>query len=156
MIYCFDCDGVICDTQGTSYENATPKEENIKKINRLYDAGNHITIFTGRGTVTGIDWRDVTEKQFAGWGLKYHELIFGKPPFDLFVDDHCINVKDFEEDEIMISLDYLEERLRRELDWFIEHEGKTRPYQVFNLLQSLSLKYLQLMDAKEANERIQE
>lgn len=95
-IIAFDCDGVICETQGTDYPNgATPKYENIAKINALYDAGNHILIFTGRGTESGIDWRELTERQFRDWGLKYHELKFGKPAFDLFVDDHCMNSEVF-------------------------------------------------------------
>ena len=98
--WCFDCDGVICDTEGTNYGTATPRKQNIEKINKLYDNGYHITVFTGRGSVSGIDWRDVTEKQFRNWGVKYHELVFGKPPFDMFVDDHAWNVKDFEEGKI--------------------------------------------------------
>ncbi len=100
MIYALDCDGVICNTQGTDYENAIPKQENINKINTLYDEGHRIIVFTGRGTVSGIDWRQVTEKQFKEWGLKYHELIFGKPNYDIFVDDHAYNVSDFEEGRI--------------------------------------------------------
>ena len=100
MNYCFDCDGVICETEGTDYENATSKKKNIHKINALYYGGQHITIFTGRGTVSGIDWREVTEKQFKDWGLCYHELIFGKPNFDVFIDDKAWNVKDFEGDRV--------------------------------------------------------
>lgn len=94
--YCFDIDGVICETQGTDYVNASPKRYNIAKINALYDAGNYIIAFTGRGTMTGIDWRELTERQFREWGLKYHELKFGKPPYDIFIDDHAWNVRDFE------------------------------------------------------------
>lgn len=102
LVLCFDCDGVICETEGIDigspdYTTSMPKVENIKKINALYDMGHKIIIFTGRGTVSGIDWRDLTERQFKGWGLKYHELIFGKPYFDWFVDDKAWNVRDFEE-----------------------------------------------------------
>ena len=28
-----------------------------------------------------------TKKQLNNWGLKYNQLIFGKPSYDLFVDD---------------------------------------------------------------------
>lgn len=100
MIYCFDCDGVICNTQGADYESSTPNEGNINRINALYDEGHRVIVFTGRGTKSGIDWRELTEKQFKEWGLKYHELIFGKPNFDIFIDDHAYNIKDFEEGRI--------------------------------------------------------
>ena len=101
MIYAFDCDGVICETEGIAvgapdYMTSIPKVGNIKKINALYDMGHKVIIFTGRGALSGIDWRDLTEKQFKDWGLKYHELIFGKPYFDYFIDDRAWNVKDFE------------------------------------------------------------
>lgn len=100
MLIAFDCDGVLCETKGTDYANAVPKKKNIAKVNALYDAGHMIIIFTGRGTVSGIDWRELTEKQFQDWGLKYHELIFHKPPYDIFVDDKAWNVKDFESGDI--------------------------------------------------------
>mgnify|MGYP001564338201 FL=1 len=99
-VLCFDCDGVICETQGTDYANAVPKKENIARINALYDGDHYILIFTGRGTVSKIDWRELTERQFKEWGLKYHELKFGKPAFNLFVDDKAWNVKDFEEGKL--------------------------------------------------------
>ena len=28
-----------------------------------------------------------TKKQLLDWGLKYNKLIFGKPSYDLFIDD---------------------------------------------------------------------
>ena len=31
-----------------------------------------------------------TRKQLKKWDLKYHELIFGKPSYDLFIDDKSI------------------------------------------------------------------
>lgn len=101
LTFAFDVDGVICQTEGTDYGNAMPKSENIARINALYDQGYQVIIFTGRGTLSGIDWRAVTEKQFKDWGLKYHTLIFGKPSFDIFVDDHAWNVKDFEEGRVL-------------------------------------------------------
>lgn len=100
LTYAFDLDGVICETQGMDYANATPKRRNIEKINTLYDEGHYIMVYTGRGAKTGIDWRELTEKQFRDWGLKYNELRFGKPPFDIFVDDHAWNVRDFEQGAI--------------------------------------------------------
>ena len=100
MIYCFDCDGVICKTQGTDYERSFPNQEVIDKINYLYDKGHTIKIFTGRGSVSGLDWQDLTRKQLGKWRVKYHELIMGKPNYDVFIDDLAWNVKDFKEDRI--------------------------------------------------------
>ena len=31
-----------------------------------------------------------TKKQLKMWGVKYHELIFGKPSYDIIVDDKSI------------------------------------------------------------------
>jgi histidinol phosphatase-like enzyme len=96
MIYCFDIDGVLCDDMVGDYEKSKPRKDVIKKVNQLYDAGNIIKMFTGRGSKTGIDWRDFTEKQLKSWGVKYHELIFGKPVADVFIDDKAVNIKDLQ------------------------------------------------------------
>ncbi len=97
--FVFDIDGVI-DTLpvgSTNYSDAIPDKKMIEKINKLYDAGNHIIFFTARGYVTGMDWRSVTEKQFEVWGLKYHELIFGKPNADYYIDDKMLAMDKIED-----------------------------------------------------------
>ena len=96
MIIYVDIDETICDYMGErNYPDARPIVENIEKINNLYDDGNTIIYWTARGTVTGIDWREVTENQFREWGVKYHDLKFGKPAYDLFIDDKNINSETF-------------------------------------------------------------
>tara|TARA_R110000824_G_scaffold56794_2_gene155086 strand:- start:18126 stop:18437 length:312 start_codon:yes stop_codon:yes gene_type:complete len=96
MIYYVDIDETICTSPDSrDYSLATPIKENIEKINGLYDAGTTIIYWTARGTGSGIDWREVTEKQFYKWGVKYHELKFGKPIYDLFIDDKNINSETF-------------------------------------------------------------
>ena len=95
MIYSIDIDGTLCDEMLGDYENSTPDFKVIKKVNKLYDEGHIIKIFTGRGSKTGIDWREFTEKQLKSWGVKYHKLIFGKPVADIFIDDKAINIKDW-------------------------------------------------------------
>ncbi len=62
----------------------------ISQVNAFYDAGHRVILFTARGTTTGINWREETEKQLSSWGVKYHELIFGKPEADVFVDDKSL------------------------------------------------------------------
>jgi hypothetical protein len=96
MLIYVDIDETICTTRDDrNYRYSTPIVENIEEINRLYNKGNTIIYWTARGTVTGIDWRDVTEKQFQEWGVKYHDLKFGKPSYDMFIDDKNINSETF-------------------------------------------------------------
>lgn len=92
--YCFDIDGVIASViSDLQYDKAKPLRNNIKKINRLYEFGHEIILFTARGSKTGKDWKDVTEKQMSKWGVKYHRLIFKKPAADFYVDDKCIHIE---------------------------------------------------------------
>jgi dTDP-glucose 4,6-dehydratase len=95
VIIYVDIDDTICTTLGTNYQTAVPIKEAIDKVNLLYEAGNIIVYWTARGTVTGIDWRDLTEKQLLSWGAKYTELKMGKPAYDVFIDDKNINSKDW-------------------------------------------------------------
>ena len=78
MIYIFDIDGTLADTDEKKYMRAEPDEAMIALINMLYDEGNEIKIVTSRGTGSGIDYREGTEKQLKNWGLRYDELIFGR------------------------------------------------------------------------------
>tara|TARA_R100000027_G_C2188002_1_gene75996 strand:- start:78 stop:374 length:297 start_codon:yes stop_codon:yes gene_type:complete len=96
MIIFVDIDETICvSPEDRNYSLAKPIVENIKKINELYDNGDTIIYWTARGTGSGIDWSVTTTEQFADWGVKYHELRFGKPVYDIFIDDKNINSKDF-------------------------------------------------------------
>ena len=92
MLIYVDIDETICETPSSrNYVDAIPIKENILKINELYDRGHSIYYWTARGTVTLKDWRQVTEDQFKEWGVKYHKLMFGKPAFDLLIDDKALN-----------------------------------------------------------------
>jgi uncharacterized cupin superfamily protein len=97
--YCFDLDGTICsqepDNKQAAYNQAVPFPKVIERMGALYDNGHTIKIFTARGSATGIDWSAFTENQLKEWGVKYHELIFGKPEADTFIDDRAISIKDW-------------------------------------------------------------
>jgi hypothetical protein len=96
MIVYLDIDETICRGDGSGdYSKALPIIEAIEKANELYEVGHRIVYWTARGTVTGIDWREVTEEQFRQWGVKYHELKFGKPAYDIFIDDKNMNSKEW-------------------------------------------------------------
>lgn len=89
-----DVDGVVNTlTPGNDYNLARPIPENIAVINRLYDHGHRIVMMTARGSATGISWEELTRSQFERWGLKYHELRFGKPAADYYVDDRILSVE---------------------------------------------------------------
>lgn len=92
MIYCFDVDGTLCTNTDGKYEKAEPYPNVIARVNTLHDGGHRIILYTARGSTTGIDWRALTEQQLQTWGVRYHELRFGKPNADIFVDDKAINV----------------------------------------------------------------
>ena len=95
MVYAIDIDGLLCNDMLGEYENSIPDFKSIEKVNTLYEAGHTIKIFTGRGSATGIDWRDFTITQLGEWGVKYHELILGKPVCDIIVDDKAISLKEW-------------------------------------------------------------
>jgi hypothetical protein len=96
MVYVFDIDGTICTNTNGRYEHAEPFLDIIKSINHLYDKGNVIKMMTARGATTGSDWTELTEKQLANWGVRYHELIMNKKPYgDVYIDDKAINVNSF-------------------------------------------------------------
>ena len=83
-----DIDETICNTRrDRDYSKSTPIDEHIQKINKLYDEGHHIVYWTARGSGSGIDWKDLTEKQLSAWGVKHHELRLGKPSYDLLICD---------------------------------------------------------------------
>jgi histidinol phosphatase-like enzyme len=97
--FCFDIDGVICRTAKSNYKSSKPNYKVIKIINKLYDQGHYIIIFTAR--YMGRNKENIllakkqgynfTNAQLKNWGLKFHKLIFGKPSFDVLVDDKAFN-----------------------------------------------------------------
>lgn len=95
-IYCFDIDQTICRTLGTNYLDAKPITQRIEKINKLFSQGHTIKFLTARGSLTGINWREVTERQLASWGVNYHELHLMKPYADFYIDDKGVLDKDFD------------------------------------------------------------
>jgi len=90
MRWVFDIDGTIC-SQEADYGDARPDEQMIALVRDLHAAGHEITLFTARGTETGIDWRAITEAQLTAWGVPYDRLLFGKPAADVYVDDRAEN-----------------------------------------------------------------
>ena len=95
MIIYVDIDNTIFKTEGTDYSKSEPMLDRIQAINKLYDQGNEIIYWTARGTGSGKDWSEVTKKQFKEFGVKYNSLKFGKPVYDIFIDDKNINSEQY-------------------------------------------------------------
>jgi len=93
--YIVDIDNTIFDTPFSEYEKAVPLYKRIAQINALYRAGERIVYYTGRGSKSGKDWKDLTEKQLSQAGALYDELIMGKPAYDIWVDDKSIHPDKF-------------------------------------------------------------
>jgi|TARA_B100001964_G_C13936091_1_gene466785 hypothetical protein len=100
-IFCFDIDNVICKTKKNNYKNSKPNKKAIKKINQLYNCGHIIKLFTGRYMGRNKENLKKAKKQaykmtvmqLKKWDVKYHKLIFGKPSYDLFIDDRALFFK---------------------------------------------------------------
>jgi CMP-N-acetylneuraminic acid synthetase len=91
--FAFDLDGVLGSlVPGNDYRKAEPYAPGIALANRLHDAGNLIVVYTARGSATGHDWTSTTREQLRRWGVRHHELRFGKPAADYYVDDRSISI----------------------------------------------------------------
>ena len=91
-----DIDETICRyVDERHYPHAIPIQENIDKINKLYNEGHNITYWTARGSVTKIDWFGVTKNQLERWKCMYHHLSVGeKPHYDLLICDKTKRIEE--------------------------------------------------------------
>ena len=93
--FCFDIDGVIASiAPDNDYRKSSPITDTVRLINRLFENGHRIVLFTARGSMTGIDWEPTTAMQMREWGVPYHELRFGKPAADFYIDDRMACLDD--------------------------------------------------------------
>ena len=91
-----DIDETICLTPADrDYTKSIPIEENIRKINDLYNEGHTIIYWTARGSSSGKDYTEITKHQLEQWQVKFHELKLGKPMYDLFICDKAVNSRDY-------------------------------------------------------------
>jgi uncharacterized HAD superfamily protein len=82
-----DLDGTICTEEKTfSRSLAKPIDGAIENINKLYNDGNTILIYSAR---TWMEF-EMTTEWLKNHGVKYHQLILGKPIGDVWIDDRAI------------------------------------------------------------------
>lgn len=105
MVYCFDCDGVICedllkDTEWGKecsqwdtmrwiryYREAIPNEEMIAKIQELKKKGYIIIIYTAREYI----YSGVTQEWLHRHSIPYNQIRFDKPRASVYIDDRAFN-----------------------------------------------------------------
>jgi quercetin dioxygenase-like cupin family protein len=90
--YFIDLDNTLCTTKNSDYNNSKPVCERINYVNELKKQGNDITIWTARGSKSGIDHSSLTKKQLHEWGVEYDNLVLKKPDYDIYIDDKSFNV----------------------------------------------------------------
>ena len=101
-----DIDETICFFPGKRrYDLAEPDQNNVAKINKLYDEGWYVVYWTARGgsqksISLGKCYYEFTWKQLESWGCKFHDLSTGskgkyiKPACDLVVDDKAKRIEE--------------------------------------------------------------
>jgi len=97
MIYCFDIDNTICKME--SLKRYTPIKPRIEYINKKFNEGNYIYLYTCRA-------QNGTAKLLKSFGLKYHEIIYGKPKCHIIVDDSVVNSNDYWKNPKAFDLKY--------------------------------------------------
>lgn len=89
--FVFDIDGTVCSEEKAQERMfAKPKQDVIDFINKLYNEGHTIILYTARGW----DQQKVTENWLKTNNVNYHTLILGKPIYDYWIDDRSVNVND--------------------------------------------------------------
>jgi len=100
-----DLDGTICTEEKTySRSMAKPLPDAITSINRLYNEGHTIIIYSARS------WPEyeMTQNWLQTHKVNYHQLIMGKPIGDAWIDDRAIAFKSWGE-----TLDILESKNKK-------------------------------------------
>jgi len=103
-VVAFDLDDVICsrtsnDGRVEKYKTCYPHQDMVDIVNKCYDKGHTIIIYTARG-MTGFGGNEddiydnlfhLTKNQLDEWGVKFHTLRMGKSHYDILIDDKAIN-----------------------------------------------------------------
>ena len=96
-----DCDGVIADkNHAGDYSKAGPLQHGIDQVNKLYDMGFEIVLYTARyGDREKGNMHRQYERGYVEWlnwlekhGVKYHHAYMGKPAGVLYIDDKAARV----------------------------------------------------------------
>ena len=73
------------------YKNIKPISDEIAALNKLYDNGHKIILYTGRNSNCLLE----TIKQLKEFGIKFHKLVMDKP-VGIYIDrDAKTSLKEF-------------------------------------------------------------
>ena len=82
-----DMDGTICTEERMhSRSMAKPLDNAVESVNSLYDEEHTIIIYSAR---TWMEY-EMTVDWLSRHGIKYHQLMLGKPVGDVWIDDRAI------------------------------------------------------------------
>lgn len=97
----FDLDGTLVGPPRVAgdYSTVDPIDKTVRFLKLLYEKGHYVVIHTARhmktcgGVVSEVINRvgSVTRESLQRFGIPYHELVFGKPYGDVYVDDLSTN-----------------------------------------------------------------
>ena len=92
-----DFDDTLSFAENRDFKNAKPNTNLIQELNRLYDSGWTIDIFTARGHLSCKDrkeaentYRNDIEEWLSNNNVYYSSLSFNKPLAVLYIDDKAI------------------------------------------------------------------
>jgi len=99
--FCFDLDNTLVSYPKIpgDYTSVEPILRNINFLNFLYTQGHTIIIYTARrmrthnGNVGAVqaDIAKITFETLDKFNIKYHEIYFGKPYANFYIDDLCVD-----------------------------------------------------------------
>lgn len=82
-----DIDGVLTlETAGWDYENRSPSWSHISLVNRIWEKGHLVVLYTSRR----LEDLKITEKWLSTHGVKFDHIIFDKPKYDILIDDKAM------------------------------------------------------------------
>ena len=97
-----DCDGVIAGKEhGGDYSKASPLQHGIEQVNKLYEMGYEVVLYTARygdrecGNINRQYERGYREwtDWLAKYGVKYTYAWMGKPAGAIYIDDKAARVR---------------------------------------------------------------
>lgn len=99
--FCFDLDGTLVTSPKVhgDYSTVDSIESNVRMVRYLYDNGHRIIIHTARrmkthgGNLGSViaDIGSTTLQTLKQFNIPYHEIYFGKPYADVYIDDCAIS-----------------------------------------------------------------
>lgn len=98
--FCFDVDNTLFKlNKNKDYQNVEIIEDNVNLLRNLYNDGHHIILHTSRNMKTynnnigeiNKNTAPILFETLIKHDIPYHEIYFGKPVADFYIDDLAVN-----------------------------------------------------------------